>query len=755
MSKRNISDPEKIRGYILGSKGKEISDNNSKLYSILVQSKVAQNKIILSDKLNNTPLYSYLYLGNMSCQAITNDWLILQGIFYYNISQMNRKKEIDRFPTAIIRNGKVVRTTFSSDSFIMESGVLKKGYYQDNTDNFSCVGLHEMEKSERDKILNLEVNKQTFTFKQKEYTMSGNEQGMVCILSEFAQADKIRLNYDAIHVFSIQDKLKFEPKSIDNNKKIKYLYFTLNADNFCPAFLILPEIVNCNLLFKIELDYNHMSDMFMMAIKEKQLISDRKHIYCYWDTFDEFIDFMSVFSLVHSKDEGMTKEMTESITKMCDHYNTNKQIINYWKNLYTSIEKLLKEFYTSFEGKIKLDNLNKVYKKLTEIRVAFDEANNDTDARKIIEEFSKNIKLYCYMIDNQILYNFNTLFNNIADSILKLNRGAIEGLPGLFRGIGSTIQKLGFYKKEVGDELFPFCLSTGGFLGNLKGNDEAIFDDLIIKVKEKIEKKEDAERERIADARIVLKNFNAKCVDIIVNTLTKKLAESRIIFNNIEEGYRNRMINDVYNALQEDLKNAEDLKYLENIINAFERDGKDVGTIILPNRLKKANEKITQYNIDLLDYEDKKMKAEKEKADELRKKEIIAYKNELAKQAKEKSAEYIYELMYAPDIGAYTFKDGTKMTEELYNKILEWYKYLIVYSKIYPAANVGVIQLVTNLKELLNAYPIHPYIIQDIVYKKLYPGLVEFAGGAPIAPFKIEPGIPILNMELMKSGTAY
>ena len=757
LTKKNISDPEKIRGYVLGTKGKEMSVNNSKLYSILVQSKVAQNKIILSDRLNNTPLYSYFFLPNSPCQAITNDWLILQGIFYYNISQYFAKKKIDRIPCAILRWGKVVKVTFSSDSFIMDNGVFKKGYYQDNSDDFGCVGLHELPKEERDQILAFAVNRYEFGYRQKDYVMSGNEKGMVAILKNFEQREKILLNYNAVHVFSVQDKFKFDPKLIDNNKKIKYLYFTLNSDVFCPAFLILPDSVESNILFKIELDYNHMSDMFMTAMRDNVNISDGRHAFCYWDTVDEFIDFLSIFVLVHSKDKNMKKEIGDQMSSLCDHYYANKPIINHWKNIYTSIEKALTDFYSSFEGKIKIDNLNKVNQKILEIRTMYNEAKNDTDAENIITTFSEKIASYCYFIKNQVNYNFDALLETIYESILKLNRGNIEGLPTKFREVGKIILKMGFNSEEaVGRELFPFCFSKGGYLGNLSGKDEAVFDELLLKVKEKILRKEEREVAASDVAYDAMEDFNNKCLTLITNSLIKRMAENKISYYNINESDRNIMLRDLYNELNKDFTvDKESRKYLYDLIAKWTRDGKDFKLLVLPTRFKNTNNLINDYCIKFLNVEEERLKKEAEVSREAKLKQIQQFKDIIAKKRKSNTASYFNELMMSKDANNHKFSTGGAIDKTTYRKFLEWYKYFLVYGKFYPE-KMSAIQASDNLHNLIHQYPVHPFIIQDVVTNGSYPEIADYVNGrADLQRFDLDSVYLTLNKNLLSEGILF
>lgn len=553
LSKKNIKDPAKIKSYVITEKQRDITDLSANLYSLLVRSKISNSRITLSDNIDNKPLAIYVAFDNLTCQSFSNDWLSLGASYFCNLPTFFAKYSVkdDVLKRIYQENIKISEVTIASPPFEADDQAFIKGYIQDYNKFVSFIGVDKITDGTLRNEFIENTNKMPVTsFKLDGYDFDtwGNNQASIVTVKTYKPKDLV-IFFNTTKYLHITQKIKLQPKEVSANKSIKYIYFKVKPEQFCPAYLISPvQITGCTALFKIDLDYNTLFKLLKYGAKGYTACLANM---CYWDTLREYFDFLSIMIICDTSNSVFTKEGADEYTNAIDFSIKYREILSLWSKQMLATQRVLLDFYNSFSGKINYDKLIEVLTKLRELKISHNDLIIDSSyaiATKTIGVF-KNMGTG--LLYKQMIYNWQAFFDDMIKVIETLDSNPTDKIVESLRTVCQNIYVMGY--NENGDSnlsMFPYILSVGGFLGNLLGDTTDYLKLEIDALKDRTEAK--LEGEKLKDTKIVesLKDVertfrNIIQVNIIKTLASKGLEEGDDALQAIWEDYYDKAIDDI------------------------------------------------------------------------------------------------------------------------------------------------------------------------------------------------------------------
>ena len=459
--KKKTSDKNAIATIML-DKRLEPKDEVIRITQLVMSTKVINNRIVLSDRISEKPLFTYYstFISNM--KAITNDVLYLWYIFYKDVmGDINDEYEQDSFEEIMLEHTKL-ESVYVVSAPMLISGEIKKGYYQDFSGEFLALNLKDINAEIREQILEFKANTDEFEYNKTKYLVSGTRES--CVICSEELKVKAPVLYSDMQIISTEnDKMELIEKIIPIKRKPRFLACRLKGERFCPCYMIFPDKINIAALYKIKLDNNYLFEYL-----EKYMSGDMTFQYprnvCYWDTLDSFVDFMWVFALTsRTIDENYKSSLLDHLSI----YENNKSAFQMWGTVQLEYQRLLYDYYNSFNTRIKFDRLLKLLTKFqanVEARAAL---MKDVTYDQVIEFFDFFGQMAAY-INNQFTPRTQVIAQHVINALAKLDEGSLTDI--------AQIRETGILIYMVSDTpedsryifpAFPFILSPGAFLGNM------------------------------------------------------------------------------------------------------------------------------------------------------------------------------------------------------------------------------------------------------------------------------------------------
>ena len=525
--KTPISDLQKAMNLVYKKKAKDdvsigqaiaelkwVPDTKTKeLLKTVANFKVNNNKISLTDKLLNTPLYSYYSCSFQNVQSLTDDHLYLWYIFVASC-KYNKNEQL----LSIIENADFAKVYIVS-GLTNDEGKLYKGYYQDFDGDFCALNLNALSNESRNRILDFQGESFTFNYKSKTFKTYGNQVSCL-ICPENMSKEDVLLKYSSMKTLQIKNKnIELGMKEVQVKNKPKFLSCKLKGESFCPCFMVLPKPLPMNMFYKIYFDNNLLYNYILNQCKNVKVRMAGVSNLCYWDTLETFYEFMKVMYLA-SYDElrGINLKI---IHDFIERYEKLKPALMLWKNLQLTYQRLLYEYYNCFTTKVIFDRLMKIRDKL---KIYLESrAFLMKDASYILmQQMFEDINMFAGYIVNQFDSNVMYIGDKMFDMLNDLDAGEIS--ESEVKQIGLAIYMVSSADDKLCTPTFPFILSPGGFLGDVIGDNveeghEKTLGELIDTMKSATRKVEMENKFIIKNINKIVSNLTDDQLQIVANTV--------------------------------------------------------------------------------------------------------------------------------------------------------------------------------------------------------------------------------------------
>ena len=595
--KQKANTPEQIAS-IMQQRGLKRNEEVINIASLVMSTKIVNDRIVLSDRISEKPLFTYYTTYVPELSALTNDVLYLWYIYYKDIQEdVGDEQEKKEFKKYMLNKCKLENVGIVSAPMVL-GGDIKKGYYQDYSGQYLALNLDNIDEEERNKILDLRSSKDEFIYLDTKYNVSGNREA--CVIYIEKDKGKIKEMYKNMKILKAErNKIELEEKVLPIKKRPKFLSCKLKGERFCPCYIIFPKKINIACLYKIRLDNNAVFEQLEKNMK-KNVFSYPRNI-CYWNELDSFVDFMWVFSLTsRTIDPNFKKNLIDILVL----YEKNKPAFQMWKTVQLEYQRLLYDFYNSFNTRIKYDKLMSIYNKMTEHINARASLIKDGSYNDVIN-FFKFFGDMAEYINRQFTPKCQIAADQVVSALSKLDNGKIKDINEI-KETGILIYFLSDtpdYDKYMYPS-FPFILSPGAFLGNIidKGMDD-IEDNFI----EEIIENHNKNKEKIDnDNKMAIENMSN-----IVDDVDKYIKQ---VLNNNTDAYLKEI----------GIKKKDQITHMKEavIIDAFNNNellkeikGDIIAKTLISRPLKEINLRNNQAFTDIVDNIINTANIEKEKED--------------------------------------------------------------------------------------------------------------------------------------------
>lgn len=462
ITRKGLKTLEDIRSYFAQNLV-SMTDANYGFYKMIAESKVINNKLHLTDSLANTPLVNYFFIDRVSVKVITNDWLYLASCFKYRLSQLQGNADYKEF----VKNSTILNVTYVSKSFNAD-WTYTKGYYQDFKDDFSAIGTETLSNENRTTLIGGRNPVNTFDFSYAGSIYKTRDLNGSCIISKNnATNQEITDNLNNIKIITVDKKVSLNPKSIKINDKVKYIDTKVKPEKFCPAYLLMPDPVECAMLVKISYDYNDFFEKLKTKYNNNRFYLPVDFII--WENIPQCFDVLAVLSVT----TDISNDLKNRLNGIYGNYIKYKVAIDLWKKNQLDFSRILTEFYHSFQDKINIDKLNRINEKV----VTYIE-NRGQLTRDSSYEFVKNFFEDLGDGAKSIRRQFDPKVFAIADAIRDVTNKIAAGVEDL--NLAAEIRKVALAIYDVSLmtgtsnslSCFNFIVSPGAFLSDLsKGYD--------------------------------------------------------------------------------------------------------------------------------------------------------------------------------------------------------------------------------------------------------------------------------------------
>ena len=503
----------------------------------LANTKVSNQKIQLSANASNIPLYTYQTFVYPNVGIISNDILYLWCIF---ITSVNRF--VDEDTLKIVSSAKFVDVQIVSELFDGNKEI-EKGYTQDFTGECCVLNIEktdkefidqllapfkEMSKRERKKDLqrfdrighNEELNITSYQFDYEGVTYYASADDDSCIIFPASmKLDDVNEKINNTVIFH-DEKGRFEifSKTVPTKDKPRFLNCRVKGDNFCPCFMKFENAIHCNYLYKVRMDNNRLFEYWDEQMKNNADIIRPRDI-LYWDNIEGFFDFLQIYVLTSPYSEYCDKYKT-----CLDAYYDNKTAIMFWKQNQLEYQRIIYDFFNSFNTKLNYDKLNKLYTRIKKYIEARALLMTDEESYKVITELFTVLGRLCNMINNQFNPEVMFIADKMQDLLEQLDQGTLKD-PEDLRKLGYAIYCCSYADDLDVNPAFPFVFAPGAFLGDVhKGILETPkqFSELIKQFKKSMK---------------MIKKTNDETVDLITNAIETNADNRDIVIRNTFDAY--------------------------------------------------------------------------------------------------------------------------------------------------------------------------------------------------------------------------
>ena len=504
ISRNKLKNDYAIREYIHDKYRRDPSTGALNILKLIGKTKVYNEKLIFSDNFANNPLYFYVNYYKYPIDFVSNDELFLVFVYktiYQKLMNDPKTEAADKAMLSFMEDSIMSKCYITSNSFVLNVGTISQGIYQDFDENFAVLNCsRKPEYEEVQEFVNGYQSTGTFKFKNITFVVYNVKnptkefcKGAYVIMPQEETEEKTKAKLDAgLTKFSIYKKegtkISEGVKTLDiKSSRVKFLDMRLIPEKFCPNFTKLVNSINCNVIYKMKFDLNVLFDKLDKYFEAHSAFGFYRNS-CYWDTMETWFDFLSIYALTSPK---LNNENKKLLLTFVDDYINNKQALMNWKALQLYFQKLLKEFFTSFEKGINYDKLKSLYERFSNYNTDLNQLIADKDEHARVVHFVNEIAMFANAIQKQ----FNNDLYNLADRIVIIFKDFIENkviddAVRNFRYLAQAIYKLSLSYSN--DYTFPIVISQANFLGNLgAGGIEAdplktVLSDAVFKEEKKI-----------------------------------------------------------------------------------------------------------------------------------------------------------------------------------------------------------------------------------------------------------------------------
>lgn len=611
---KNITGVEEIRMFI-GSEFKKYDEITNKFLSTIAKSKVINGKLVISDTLANRPL-----LYKLKVKAGERNWISNDGLFLSKIFKQAFPKDIGAIN--LNSNFQIKNVTVVSVPFLYE-GETKKGFIQDNKENFFCFGLEALE---GDELESTKANLFNFTtgaikYRYNNYNYLAKDYNNCTVITTDSRANNALNDYKAQRVFNMPSlkKRELREKVIEIKNKPRYFYSKISPEFFCPAFTLLNQSVEFSFLYDIALDYNEMFTGIinsLISTKAPGLPSD----FVYWDNVEELIELYAVIAVVGVSFK-MPADFANYFSNCCDSYSQIRIPIGIWGKKMMDLQRIVTEFFNSFSTKLNYDKLSDMREKILKINDDYSKLTKDPSYEAVNNFFTKDgfLGRFNVYIKNQLdIKGMQAFLDNFLGVLTKIELLQSDNLVEEIEKMGNAIYYSSLSEGDMNNCLFPILLSPGAFYGaSIKPNSgerkkifEEIVTNFVIKAGDKKEK-DDVARGNLIE---VMKNLNFyrnsllnNNAQLFINNNMESLSKNGFNIgdiNQLKELLYKRLIKrantdpktagELYKVITNNLSDLSKLKditidnkYLENMANDIIKEAIDKKNGIEKKKVKK------------------------------------------------------------------------------------------------------------------------------------------------------------------------
>ena len=579
--KNRLTDLSAIKSLLETKYSVSPSAGIQRVLRLIGETKVYNNKVVLSDNFANKPLYFYVNFLNYDMRTFTNDELFLVFTYktiYDNIIKDEKMGEDQKKIIGFMGDSILMKCYFTSNSFTVEPGQYYSGYYQDYTTNLAVIGFNTLNEVDQQAARSENVFElaKEFTYNAVDYVVYKYKSCTVIFVKTDDVQKAIHDACDKIITFKKKAGCSLGVKEIKiKNLNVRYIDMKIKPESFCPSFLTLNRDVRCNIVYKMKFDLNVLFAKLDDRYRKKGGF-DFYYNSCYWDNIDTWYDFISIYAITSTALKTADKNL---LLEYVQTYIQLKPTIDIWKKLQLSLSKIYKDFYNSFNGYLRYSKLEAISKRLDAYLHDYNIMINEGTTFGDMVGFFKKTTMYNYSIYEQF-GDYAFVFPKHVAAILEnlLSGKNVEGILDSLRACCQAIYNMSL--SGGNQPYFLFVVSQGAFLGNLHGDEMSPtpLKDVIDGLYERTEEKELSEKEK---SELMYKYYEEK-----------EKYFKRVIENNVDQFIANHkdkvtlnaeskqtLINSVYAKLSKEKKAIETLE--KQIINCLMFD-KSLNTVMIP-----------------------------------------------------------------------------------------------------------------------------------------------------------------------------
>ena len=441
-------------------------ERTKNIISLIATSKVFNDRIVLSDRISDKPLFTYYATYYENVTSLTNDLLYLWMIYVNDIKgeTMYDKETLKVFIEFMTKDTKLSGVYIVSSPTNFE-GVIKKGYYQDYSGDFLALNLDSLTEEERAKVLSLNENKLEFTYENIDYIASGTRES--CVIVSEGESKNVNKIYEDMKILKVEkENIEIGMKELQVKGKPKFLSCKIKGERFCPCFMILPKPINVAMQFKIQINHNtffELLDKYFLSYDSAPFPPN----VCYWDTLESFVDFMWVYYLTSRVKKKDDYEFFENTRQQLSNYEKYKTAFNYWKSAQLDLQKILYDFYNSFNTRVNYDRVISIKEKLEKYLKTRSVLMSDSSF-EIVVNFVRHFQFVSNFMCNQFNSKCLSVADKLYDTIIDFEKGKYSSTKAISK-VGIAIYLLSNTPDDNENMFpsFPFILSPGAFLGDI------------------------------------------------------------------------------------------------------------------------------------------------------------------------------------------------------------------------------------------------------------------------------------------------
>ena len=489
--KANATTEEGIAN-VLSKNNKYIGNKDTiKFLKTIAETKVNNQKIVLSDRISNIPMYEYCVYTFYDVEVLSNDILYLWTNLISSVTA-----EADEDTKKIVNMAKFAEVTIVSNLFDGDNEI-NQGYLQDYNGDFCAINVGDLEKTERDALFKFQDNPDyrynyiAFDYNGRQFQSCGNENALLVTPINMTQEEALDTynNMKIIKDNNSKIDLGFKTLPIKNNKT-RFISCKLKSEDFCPCFMNFQKPISVQFLYKIKLDNNKLFEYFDEQLKSYKNKNSAKlkhpHNILYWDNIESFFDFLQVYVVTSTQ---RVLPIFGTYLMAIQTYLKYKNVIQYWKQNQLEYQKILYEFYNSFTSRLNFDKLMKLYDRLKKY-IGMRAILMGSETYKDIKNMFYDLKDLCHLINQQFENNTMVIGDRLLELLEELSQQKIKNIKD-YQTIAYAIYCSSYNDILNSIPAFPFLLSPGGFLGDVSKDyrfDVGIFDELMDTLKNSVKK---------------------------------------------------------------------------------------------------------------------------------------------------------------------------------------------------------------------------------------------------------------------------